>query len=406
MRVLYSRSHFWFGLRAGGSVGHTVGVLEELSRLAQVEVISNEPIYGMDNLPCEIVEPIRCPRGWKGELLYNLYFVPRLADRIRAFNPDFVYHRYNGYSVATARVCRQLGVPLVLEFNSSDLWKIRHWETTGSTLNPTKLLKKLILSFAEPYNLHHADLIVVVSEPLKKSLAASNVNEGRVLVNPNGVDPQKFKPAALERVSRIREELEIAFDKTVIGFAGTFGQWHGVPELAEAIIELNADPTVHSRLFFVLYGDGPLGPMIREKLRHFENVRFTGIVEYEHIQDYLAVCDILLAPHGNPLDGRDFFGSPTKLFEYMAMEKGIVASRLGQMEEVLEDGRTAILVNPGDYKDLTRGILQLVNNPEQIARLGQNARQAVMRKHTWKQNVTRLIRAFEDVRQYGEIRHV
>ena len=61
------------------------------------------------------------------------------------------------------------------------------------------------------------------------------------------------------------------------------------------------------------------------------------------VPSLLDACDILVSPHV-PLDaGAEFFGSPTKLFEYMAMGKGIVASRLGQIGEVLqhEKSRTA-----------------------------------------------------------------
>ncbi len=54
-------------------------------------------------------------------------------------------------------------------------------------------------------------------------------------------------------------------------------------------------------------------------------------------------------------DGSRFFGSPTKLFEYMAMGKGIVASRLDQLAEVLEHDQTAWLVTPGDVEELADG---------------------------------------------------
>ena len=53
---------------------------------------------------------------------------------------------------------------------------------------------------------------------------------------------------------------------------------------------------------------------------------------------YLAACDILASPHVPNADGTPFFGSPTKLFEYMAMGKCIVASDLDQVGEILEHG--------------------------------------------------------------------
>ena len=396
MKILYSRTHFWFGLKAGGSVGHTLGVLQGFAQLGRVEIISNELIYGVDNLPCEIVKPIGRHWSWRGELLYNLYFAPRLAAKIQAFQPDFVYHRYNGYSVATAAVCRRLDVPLVLEFNSSGLWKIRYWnESRGQRSRVSTWLRKPILERTEPFNLQSAILIVVVSDPLKQSLVAEGLPANRILVNPNAVDPEKFKPSSPDVCSRIEQALGISPDKTVVGFSGTFGEWHGIPELAEAILQLNADRRWRESLVFVLYGDGKLRPMIQERTGHFDNVRFVGTVEYECMQDHLSICDILLSPHGKTPDGRKFFGSPTKLFEYMAMGKGIVASDLDQIGEVLEDGETAVLVEPGNVEELVQGIVFLTEHPEEAERMGRNARRVVCERRTWDQNARRVVGALQ-----------
>ena len=65
-----------------------------------------------------------------------------------------------------------------------------------------------------------------------------------------------------------------------------------------------------------------------------EECLFTGLIPQEKGPQYLAVADILVAPHVPNPDGTPFFGSPTKLFEYMAMGRGIVASNLDQIGEV------------------------------------------------------------------------
>lgn len=397
MRGLYSRTQFWFGLKAGGSVGHTVGVLNGFSQLAQVEVLSNERIYAIDALPCQIVKPLG--RGGIGELLYNFYYAPALAAKLKKFKPDFVYHRYNGFSFATTSVCRRLEVPLVLEFNSSDLWKLQHWSGSrrGFKARVTKPIKRLIFKCIEPFNLQSALLIVVVSTPLKESLVSRGLPANRILVNPNAVDPGKFKPAAPEVYLPIKQNLGIPPDKIVVGFSGTFGQWHGIPELTEAILRLNADPTWREQLHFVLYGDGGMRTMVKRRIGHFNNVLFTGTVEYEYIQDYLSICDILLSPHGKTPDGCEFFGSPTKLFEYMAVGKGIVASELGQIGEVLEHKKTAWLVQPGDIEGLVEGILRLAQDANLRKQLGQNARKEVLAKYTWKIHVQRILNKLQEL---------
>ena len=103
----------------------------------------------------------------------------------------------------------------------------------------------------------------------------------------------------------------------------------------------------------------------------------------------------LVSPHVPNPDGTPFFGSPTKLFEYMAMGKGIVASNLAQIGEVLEHKKTAWLVKPGDVKDLADGILRLAQDKKLREELGKNARQKAIKNYTWEENVKRLIKVFE-----------
>ena len=83
---------------------------------------------------------------------------------------------------------------------------------------------------------------------------------------------------------------------------------------------------------------------------------FTGALPHDKVAEYLDAADILVSPHIPMPDGSRFFGSPTKLFEYMAMGKAIVASRLEQLAEILEHDRTAWLVTPGNTEELAEAI--------------------------------------------------
>ena len=65
-------------------------------------------------------------------------------------------------------------------------------------------------------------------------------------------------------------------------------------------------------------------------------ITLTGMIFFIRVSQYLAAYDILVSPHVPNSDGAPFFGSPTKLFEYMTTGKGIVASNLDQIGEVLK----------------------------------------------------------------------
>jgi glycosyltransferase involved in cell wall biosynthesis len=179
----------------------------------------------------------------------------------------------------------------------------------------------------------------------------------------------------------------------VVGFSGTFGLWHGIPTLARALPRIvAARPTVH----WLLIGDGPLRPLVDNAIREHhveERVSLPGLVPHAEMPGYLAACDIVISPHAKQADGGEFFGSPTKLFEYMAAGRPIVASGVGQIANVLEDERSALLVPPDDTDALCDAILRLVDDACLRSRLGQTARVAAVERHTWRQNAERVLAA-------------
>lgn len=397
MKLVYARTQFWFNLKAGGSVGHTLGVLKGFkSNNCEVKIISNEKFFGIEDFDYIVIKP-RYKR-FLGEYIYNFYARNRFKNEILKFNPDIIYHRYTGNTFFVAKIAKELNIPLILEFNSFDTWKMKHWSASRNAL--TGFINEQILynivKKIENYNLKNASLIVVVSELLKADLLKLGIPEEKILVNPNRVDPEKFNPKIItrEKCNKLKRSLGIDEDKVVVGFTGTFGEWHGIPQLTEAIDKI-LKSVVSPNIHFLLIGEGKFKPEAENQIGHDENVTFTGVVPYSDIQKYLAICDILVSPHNPQVDGREFFGSPTKIFEYMAMGKGIVASDLGQIGYVLKNNHSAVLVEPGNVNQLVEGILKLVDDKELREQLGRQAREDVVANYTWEKNVERVLKAVE-----------
>src|SRR5262249_60337275 len=107
---------------------------------------------------------------------------------------------------------------------------------------------------------------------------------------------------------------------------------------------------------------------------------FAGSVPSTSVPQYLDACDIVVAPHVPLPGGAEFFGSPTKLFEYMASGKAIAASDLGQIGDVLEHEVSALLHTPGDRGELAAGLVRLARDGELRSRLGEAARPAGVRR--------------------------
>jgi glycosyltransferase involved in cell wall biosynthesis len=321
--------------------------------------------------------------GWLRELedlAYNVPFLLAAWSAARSFRPHAIYQRHAAFNVSGALLARMLGVPLVLEYNSSEVWKGRYWG--GLRLEGAALC-------VERINLQAADRIVVVSRVLREELLRGGTSPEKIIVNPNGVDPRMFRADRGGEAIRARLRLE---SNVVVGFSGTFGAWHGIPTLAAAIpLVLKARPDVR----WLVIGDGPLRATLDDAVQGDERVVRAGMLPHAEMPDYLAACDILVSPHGRQADGGEFFGSPTKLYEYMAAGRPIVASRLGQIAEVLEDDVSALLVEPDDAVALAEAVVRLVDDACLRARLASGARRAAEQRHTWRQNAARVLEALE-----------
>jgi glycosyltransferase involved in cell wall biosynthesis len=305
----------------------------------------------------------------------------RFYDGLRRVLPAFdLCHEHSGlFSVGAALACRRTGCPYVLTFGGDAILE------AGLAGSPLKGLHLRAARRAAAYTFRRADAILCVSEAAKGLLSQQyGVDPGKIFVLPNGVDLAHFERGA--DPAETRRRLGLGSDP-VIGFAGSFRQWHGLDLLLESFSCLLADEP-SARLLLV--GDGPARGALEaqiDRLRLAGRVVITGFVPQAQVPDYLHVLDVAALPY--PHLQQEIWFSPLKMFEYMAAGRAIVASRAGQIASVLEDGRTGVLVKPGDTAELTAALLALIRSPERRAELGGLARQAAA-GHSWEQYIRRL----------------
>ena len=385
---LYLRSDLSFGVRAGGSVGHIAGVVNALEHVAARPIlVTTDDIPTVDpRVEQHVVSP--------SEAFWNFKELPTFvlngtleAESNRLLGgrlPAFVYQRYSLNNYTGLSLARRLRVPLVVEYNGSEIWMSRHW---GRPLAHEALSDRI-----ERLNLRAATLVVVVSKAMKDEILARGTGQDRVLVNPNGVDADRYRPDVDGSSVRARYGLS---GSVVLGFIGTFGPWHGAEMLARAYVRLRTlHPSLAARVRLLMIGAGARMAEVKRILAEsgsLDGTAFTGLVPQEDGPAHLAACDVLVSPHVPNPDGTPFFGSPTKLFEYMAMGRGIVASNLDQIGEVLEDNRTALLVPPGDADALASALARLSDDRALRECLGAEARRVVLERHTWRAHTQRTI---------------
>lgn len=307
-------------------------------------------------------------------LAYNLYGYFQICGRIRSKRPDLIYERYALNTFCGIWASRRFGIPLVLEVNLPLYYERSKFG---------KLTFKRVARFSERWICSHSTWTVVVSKAMKDLLVREGVPDEKMVVMPNGIDPQRFHPHVSGEGVRRRYGLE---QKLVVGFVGWFRQWHGLKMLLEIMHEAHL---AEEGVRLLLVGDGPAyEDLYRYAEKHdlLSVVIFTGPVKRQEIPPHISAMDIAVLPSTNE------YGCPMKILEYMAMGKSIVAPDQATIREILEDGVNGYLFRPSDRHHLKIVLLRAVQNPAGRRSVGQKAYETIhQRRYLWSANAKRTL---------------
>jgi glycosyltransferase involved in cell wall biosynthesis len=292
---------------------------------------------------------------------------------------DFVYERMNQLHVSGLRIARRLGVPFVIEINDP----MRETLTVDLT-GPFKRYAILL----EDHLVRESDFVVLGSAELKKSYARRGIRAEKLLVLYPTADLDMFRPSL--GTEQISQQLGLK-DKVVVGLvAGNMSAgWRRTDLFLEVLQELAQENTNVGALV-VGYGNPTLSPGPGQS-----SIIFTGKIPYSRIPQYLNAMDICVIPNAT------WYGSPTKLFEYGAVGKPVVASKFPPIQEIIEHGRSGLLFAPNDKEDMIRQIRLLLQNQSLREQLGRNLRDKITTLYTWEKNTAAVIEAIERLQTHG-----
>jgi len=297
----------------------------------------------------------------------------QLEQALQAEGPfDLVYERYSLWSFAGLVYAHRQGWRTVLEVNAPLIEEQRRYRELVAERQAVGVLKKLLAS---------ATAVIAVSPGVKKWLTGFTGSAERIHVIANGVDPLRFMPAPAPQPGE-------AQDAVTIGFVGTLKPWHGVETLVEAFALLQLQ---RPDVWLLIVGDGPQRQKLQKMVqsRSISGVAFAGAVDPATVPDWLSRMDIAVAPYPQLAD---FYFSPLKIYEYMAAQLPVVATRVGHLSEVINHGVTGLLVPPDDPLALCASLRQLVDEPQLRRRLGEAARRFVAEHHSWDRVAREILR--------------
>ncbi len=190
----------------------------------------------------------------------------------------------------------------------------------------------------------------------RKAIELFGLRESNILMLPNAVDIKKFHLSLPKE--EVRAKLGLPMEKKIVVYTGHLYEWKGGDTLALATHELPED-------YLVVFVGGARADIERVKAQAAaDKVLFVGVKPHGDIPMWQAAADVLVLPNSAKEKISAYYTSPMKLFEYMASERPIVASKIPSIEEIITD-KEVFFVESDDQRSLAHGIIEAVTNHQQ-----------------------------------------
>jgi glycosyltransferase involved in cell wall biosynthesis len=308
------------------------------------------------------------------EIAYSLVSAVQALWRFRNERFDAIYERYAIFGFVGLVLSTVWRVPLVLEVNYTSQSPLVRQRSRW--LQP---LAKLV----DGWLYRRAHGLLPVSSFLRDELIRDfGVQPQRVTVVPNAADPAEFDPDA--------QHVETTADTQVIGFVGGFYPWHGVDLLLDAF-SLIAPRLPRARL--LLIGDGPMRPAIEAKAQTLgiaERVTLPGKIAHADLSKAVASFCVGVMPDSNE------YGSPMKIFEYMAMRKPVIVPDYGPLRDAVTDGVEGLFFPPRRVDALAECLSTMLSDETRRTRMGQAARERIVERNNWRRNAETVQASFKN----------
>jgi glycosyltransferase involved in cell wall biosynthesis len=372
---VFSIVTYWHGLKGGMDL-HGKHLLEGLAEKGhEVIVISTkhptgkkyEEINGIRLYYLENTTFGSPRRGWKKESLTSF------RDLLKTEKIDLVLSQSRG-GFGVVKFCKRNGIPFVTIMHGyetmimfSILNQVLNFRKDYFSLAETLASSIYYSIFQEFPLLRHSSIIIAVSEKVAKVLGRRPfVDRKKITVVNYGIDLEIFKSSEKNR-RETRTALSLLENDRVILFLSLISKQKGADVAIRAFRLLSREA---KNIKLIVGGDGdylPEAKRLAKALGIEDRVIFPGFIRNEDTSLFYNASDVFIFPTLR----LESFG--IVIAEAMACEKPVIASHIGSIPTVIEDGINGILFKPGDYEELATKIKRLINDQEYYEKLSQNA---------------------------------
>jgi glycosyltransferase involved in cell wall biosynthesis len=304
-------------------------------------------------------------------LSFNLCLLLSLTHFFLKSRPDVVYVR-RMQSIIPMIFARLFKVLFFFEVNDDPYRQIYH---SGS--NQAFHIRSRLSITMDEVNLNKCDKAFVVTAEIKDKLLSNipGLNTNKLIVLNSGANTTLFQP-----LNKSECCLSIGIDHSInyIGYLGAIFEHSGLDVLIECAHEIISE---NSDAEFLIFGDGPQKNRLVDKVKNLgldHKFRFFGQIDYDQIPVHLGAADICVAPYLDTVDTN----SGTKIFDYLACGKPVVASILAHKENIFAGSKAVRFVKPGDPKMLANAIIELLNNKQRTTEMSQNGRSFIVANYS------------------------
>lgn len=391
MKILYISGDM--GVEVGGRKGASTHVRETCNALVrfghQVRILTPCP-GDLTHVHAEVV-PVHASRAkWLGSdtryLILNRRMASAIKHQIETFKPDAIYERYSLYQTSGATLARRYNLPRILEVN-----------TLLAREQARRLHFPWLAERVENALWRQERALICVSSKLKRlMIETAGIDTSKLVgfeISPVAVDVDRFNPS----VPPAPELIEFKQGRPLAGYVGTLTAWHGVDLFFDVarILRDRGNPTI----ILPVGGEHDRVERLRQKTIDEglqDNLHFYGSIDHQKVPSFLAAMDVCIIP-----DTQDW-SSPTKFFEFAAMERPIIASRSPSVEEVFgATGTSGLFFKRGSAQGMVDAILKIQEDPALGLKLGQAARQRVQDKYTWAASVKTIMELYQAMGAHG-----
>jgi teichuronic acid biosynthesis glycosyltransferase TuaC len=297
-----------------------LGGVPEREAIAGLPIVHPRALY----LPHTERWPLLAPLNTPLYLAALARHVPALRGRFDVVLGTFLHPD----GCAAAALARLLSVPYAIKAHGTDVDVVASWAP----------VRPLIAA-----SLRKAAWALGVSRPMVSALVRLGARPDRAALLPNGVDRGLFRPR--DR-AEARRALGLPEHGKIVTFVGLLVPEKGVMDLCAAFDRLRAEAgAVH----LVLIGDGPLREELARTATRSKSLIVAGSKPLPQVALHLAASDVLALPSHRE-------GTPNVVLEALASGRPVVATRVGGIPDVVEHGKTGLLVDPRDPESLARAL--------------------------------------------------